>query len=122
MLNTKGNSTPMPSGCKQSKLRSDYFNKALLYRSIMDALQHASINCPIISFSHQSNYLSSHVSLTVSRLYSNLCIRFILFPFKLSVILNISIMHLFGTKPGLLVVQEANFSCLMKHRSRVPQH
>ncbi|XP_061354379.1 uncharacterized mitochondrial protein AtMg00810-like [Gastrolobium bilobum] len=51
MAEAKGISTPMPSGCKLSKFGSNYVPDPSLYRSIVGALQYATLTRPEISFS-----------------------------------------------------------------------
>lgn len=50
MSGAKGISSPMVGGCKLSKHGSDYFTDAKLYRSIVGALQYATITRPEISY------------------------------------------------------------------------
>ena len=51
MANAKGISTPLPSGLKFSKLKSDYMDDPSLYRSIVGALQYITITRPEIGYS-----------------------------------------------------------------------
>lgn len=51
MMDAKGLPTPMVNDCKPTRYGGNYVADASLYRSIVGALQYATITCPEVSYS-----------------------------------------------------------------------